>query len=212
MIYRQIITDIKVYDFDFSDDLLSTDTISAISVAGTAGLVEVSARRTNVGLIQYLFIDVSACTPGVLYSLACQVTGASGAQATLYKKIVVVAEPVGIAAVPATGNVSGRYSVVLAQAGTAAPTVTSTLQNSLSGTPTLARTSVGVFTVTLAGAFLENKVTGTCSVFPQLVGNESHASPPRRLSDDAIEFRIYDWGDNLVDGFGEVHLALETYT
>ena len=211
MIYEQKLSDILAYKFDFAPYFLSSDTISAISVGGTSGLVEVSGYRTTSGQKQYIFVDVSSCTAGSLYTLSCQCTSSSGIKKSLEYVIRVVAAATGISAIPSTGNVSGTYSVILAQSGTSAPTITATLQNSLTGTPVLSRYAEGTFRITLAGAFTENKVTGTTGIFPLLVGNESKVSPPKRISDNIMEFRVYDYADNLVDGFGEVHLTLTTY-
>ena len=49
-----------------------------------------------------------------------------------------------------------EYVAVLAQAGTAAPTA-AVLKNSLSGSVVLARSSAGVYTLTLSGAFTSAK-------------------------------------------------------
>jgi hypothetical protein len=48
------------------------------------------------------------------------------------------------------------YDAVLAQAGTAAPTAT-IHENTLGGTPTLGRTSAGIYTITLTGKFTVSK-------------------------------------------------------
>lgn len=213
MIEELRVTDIKDCDFDFSPYFKSTDSITAISVSGIpSGMVEVEALRYTIGQTQHLLINGSGCTPGLTYTLGCQATGTSGARKTLYKTLVAIAEPTGIAAVPSTGNVSGTFTAILAQAGTAAPTVSSTQRNSLSGTPTHSRYSKGRFRVTLAGTFLAGKVHGSTQVVPQLVGAEFTASPPQRISDDVMEYCVYDFGANLTDGFGELHIVLQTYT
>ena len=50
------------------------------------------------------------------------------------------------------------YTALITQSGTSAPTAT-VLENTLGGTPTWAYSSTGTFTLTLTGAFTNNKTT-----------------------------------------------------
>lgn len=59
---------------------------------------------------------------------------------------------------------SKEYRAVVEQAGTAAPTVTTTLLNSTGTTATWARTSAGVYTLTFGGATLTSGQTFVASL------------------------------------------------
>jgi hypothetical protein len=63
-----------------------------------------------------------------------------------------------------------RYWALLTQSGTSVPSVT-VLENGLSGTPTLARTSAGIYTITLTGAFTTNKTAVLMGPPPQPGGS-----------------------------------------
>jgi hypothetical protein len=55
-----------------------------------------------------------------------------------------------------------EYNALITQAGTGAPTAKE-LQNELGGTPVFARTSAGVYTMTLASAFVADKTLAMIS-------------------------------------------------
>jgi len=213
MIYSQRSVDIDKYEFDFTDWFPSTDTITSVSVSATpSGLTEVTAQRSASGMIYTLAIDGGLATVGLAYTVACQATSSSGKRHTLYKQITVIAEPAGISPiVPATGA-SGLYSATLAQAGTAAPTVTVANSDTIpAGTPVWTRTAVGTFIGTLAGAFLANKTRVTAQVVPLQVGSESSAAG-KRLTDDTVQIIVRDYADNPVDGFTVLDVNILTYT
>ena len=101
------------------------------------------------------------------------------------------------------------YTINATQTGTAAPTAT-VLDNTLpQGTPVLARTGAGVYTITLAGAFTSGKtvlITGTCptagatvsavrtsaDVITVTTSNASNAAADVLLADTLIEIRVYN--------------------
>lgn len=100
------------------------------------------------------------------------------------------------------------YTINSTQTGTAAPTAV-ILDNTLAGTPVIARTSAGVYTITLAGAFTAAKtvlITGTCptagatvsavrtsaDVITVTTSNASNAAADVLLADTLIEIRVYN--------------------
>lgn len=99
------------------------------------------------------------------------------------------------------------YAALLTQSGTSAPTA-KVLDNTLSGVPTLARTGVGVYTITLSGAFTTDKtflLTGvsttagatvsavrtSANVITLTTSNASNAAADVLLTDTPIEIRVY---------------------
>lgn len=109
-------------------------------------------------------------------------------------------------------DAAANYKVYVAntnQTGTAAPTAT-VLDNTLpQGTPVLARTGAGVYTVTLTGAFTSGKtvlITGTCptagatisavrtsaNVITITTSNASNAAADALLADTLLEIRVYN--------------------
>lgn len=84
------------------------------------------------------------------------------------------------------------YIALLTQSGTDAPTAV-IIRNTLSGTPTLARTNTGAYTITLTGEFLEEKTiswigTGNLGV----TEDNPVISTINRISNNALEINTSD--------------------
>lgn len=83
------------------------------------------------------------------------------------------------------------YVALLSQIGTSAPTST-IVDNTLSGTPSLARTGTGSYTLTLASEFpagTTNCIIGSVN----LDHTTSYSANIYRLSDDVIQITTGDW-------------------
>ena len=113
-----------------------------------------------------------------------------------------------------TMSANRLYQVAIAQAGTAAPVISHTFFNTLSGTiglgtPVFARTGVGVYTITFAGAFTSGK---TFLFKPNIdiaaVGDEVNAEL-EYTSADIITLRVFDSVNDPTDGFNAIYIKIE---
>lgn len=101
------------------------------------------------------------------------------------------------------------YQISCAQAGTASPVILHTFFNQLNGLPVLARTGVGVFTITLAGAFIVGKTfLSKPNIDIAAVGDEVNAEL-EHTSADVITLRIFDSVNDPTDGFNAVYIKIE---
>lgn len=90
------------------------------------------------------------------------------------------------------------YTMLLTQSGTSAPTA-AILENTLSGVPALARTGLGQYTLSLAGAFPANK--WWAPDINRWDASESNyvSGEFSRLSDNALLLSVRDNGGTLSD-------------
>lgn len=97
------------------------------------------------------------------------------------------------------------YQVLLSQSGTAAPTAVVQV-NTLGATPVLARTGVGVYTVTGTGLFPIGKTSkpslDTVGIFEAIITH---------VDENTFSIETFDTDGNPVDGVLSSHL-LEVYT
>lgn len=87
------------------------------------------------------------------------------------------------------------YVVALTQSGTGDPTAV-VMENYLSGTPTLARTGSGSFTITLAGEFLAAKTVAFISM-----QTTNRVGKITRVTDDGLLILVEDAGGSAADSF-----------
>jgi hypothetical protein len=98
------------------------------------------------------------------------------------------------------------YKAVLNQAGVAAPTLAVSVLNQLSGALTLARTGVGVYTLSLLGAFLAGKLfiegvniaAGAAGVYAKI----------GRTDDNTLTLSVFSAAGAAADLVGDIHLSL----
>jgi len=212
MPYFQTQTDVDEWPFDFTGHFPSTDTIASTSVlCDPVGLVELTAKSSTSGLQRKVVVDAASATVDTEYKLGCQCTSAGGLRHTLYKTIRVLADETGATAITPSTGYNSYYTSILAQAGTAAPTATFSKNTLVGTTPVLSRVSAGHFRLTSTGSFPSGKTQVTAQVVKLLVGNESDADG-QRISDDAVDFYVRDFADNLTDGFGILYLTVQTFT
>jgi hypothetical protein len=206
----QIITNIRSYEFDFSEDFPSTDTIaSTVVTCSPSGLTELTAKSSTSGLKRTLVIDAASATASTTYILGCKCTSASGLKHTHYKTIYVMADSTGEAAIATSIGANAYYSATLDQSGTGAPAAVVSV-TTFSGTIVWTRQSVGTYVGTLTGAFPVNNTRVSCHMVPLLAGNESSASG-NRINNDTVKVWVRDFADNLVDGFNVLHVDIQTY-
>lgn len=103
---------------------------------------------------------------------------------------------------------SKLFAAVLAQAGTAAPTAT-VLENDLGGTPTLARTGTGVYTLTLTGAWTANKVHIQVTVDSGATAVIARAT---RTSANVITINTYTEAGVAADLVGNLFVSIKVYS
>lgn len=90
------------------------------------------------------------------------------------------------------------YTAILTQSGLDAPTVTAVLENTLGGTVVWARSNIGRYTATLAGAFPLNKAVG--QIMPTTIGHGSPFYGIGRSSDNAMLMQcLDDFGGNFTE-------------
>jgi len=101
------------------------------------------------------------------------------------------------------------FKALIAQSGTNAPVIIYLFQNDLSALPVLARTSTGIFTITLTGAFtLDKTFLYVPSIDIAAVGDEASAEL-EHTSVDVITLRVFDTVYDLTDGFNTIYLNIE---
>jgi hypothetical protein len=98
------------------------------------------------------------------------------------------------------------FVAVLNQAGTAAPTISATYMNQLGATPTLSRTGVGVYLVTLTGAFAK----AFCVAVPE-VGSTGLVVKITAASNDNIAIGVFDAAGAAVDLVGNMKVEIKVY-
>jgi hypothetical protein len=109
-----------------------------------------------------------------------------------------------------TGQPFKKLRLELAQAGTAAPTLTREFQNTLNFnkvTPTLARSGVGVYTITMAGAFEGN-------VIPKayLAGNATGVTARlEKTSNNVLTLRTFSAAGAAADFVGTCWIEVEVW-
>ena len=113
-----------------------------------------------------------------------------------------------------TGTMFGsykRYIAVLSQTGASAPTAT-ILENTLGVTPTLARTSTGIYTITAADKFTANK---TWIAEPQIKiavnGNEAQANL-YRTDASTLELKVWTNVYDLTDAWNDLQVEIRVFT
>lgn len=102
------------------------------------------------------------------------------------------------------------YTALLSQSGTSAPTAT-VLENTLGGSITWTRTTTGVYTGTLAGAFLVNKTWGVANLDGESEIDLEHYARFGRVSSDAIRVRTFRSSGVAQDEFEFLCLEIRVY-
>ena len=97
----------------------------------------------------------------------------------------------------------------LSQSGTGDPVIIYNFQNSFSDLPTLARTSTGVYTITLSSAFTSGKTFLYEANLDRGAVNDEFEVELEQTSEDVITMKVYDSVNVLTDGFNAVHLRIE---
>lgn len=97
------------------------------------------------------------------------------------------------------GSPSKRYIALITQSGTDAPVAT-VLRNTLSDAPVWARSSQGVYTLTLTGEFTVDKTLTKAVITALGSGNEFQADL-QRTSANVLTLSVRDFGGNAIDGF-----------
>jgi hypothetical protein len=109
------------------------------------------------------------------------------------------------------GEVADRpflsYAALISQAAAAAPTA-AVRENQLSGAIVLARTSAGLYTGTLAGAFLAGKVVALISLSENATAVFAKIG---RTSDNVITIRTFDIAGAAVDLGGDANVLIQVY-
>lgn len=109
-----------------------------------------------------------------------------------------------------TGQPFRKLRLELAQAGTAAPTLTREFQNTLNHnkvTPALARSGVGVYTVTMAGAF-EGNIIPKVYVAGNATGVTARAE---KTSNNVLTVRVFSAAGAAADLVGTLWLEVEVW-
>jgi hypothetical protein len=139
--------------------------------------------------------------------MSIKATSSTGQAETLQKVIrVLPAAGTGYVSPPTTGE----YDASLDQDGGTGAPVALVRGNTLSGTPVWTRVSQGVFRATLSGAFPEGKTGIQVSLAIGAVDNESKVGR-YWISASIIEIRVFDYADNLVDGFADLDILIKVF-
>jgi len=104
-----------------------------------------------------------------------------------------------------------KLQMILSQSGTAIPTIAVLLNNLVVSTgqnPTLARTSAGLYTITLTGGFQGTLFVKSCNVKGGATG---FAASLEKTSVNVLTLRIYDAADAAADLVGDVDIAVELW-
>ena len=105
-----------------------------------------------------------------------------------------------------------KLQMILNQAGTAIPTIAVMLLNNLvvstGQNPTLARTSAGLYTITLTGGFQGTLFVKSCNVRG---GATAYAASLEKTSVNVLTLRTYDAADAAADLVGDVDIAVELW-
>jgi hypothetical protein len=107
-------------------------------------------------------------------------------------------------------NLFNQYTVFISQTGTNAPTVTSLLKDDLS-TPVWAYSAVGTYTLTKAGAFIEDKTLPLKDVYTDIDGNYMTLE---RTDENTMTLKTYAAADTTVlanDVLTNQYLNIEIY-
>jgi len=94
------------------------------------------------------------------------------------------------------------------QAAAAAPTIGTTVRNDFDGTPVLARTSAGVYTVTLTGEFSTTKTIAKVNF--NIAANQRCYSATI-TSANVVTLTIFDVATPSAADSGDFELEIETY-
>jgi hypothetical protein len=205
--FDQALDDIGRYRCEFTGLLASTATISLVEVTfSPLGPADIVGSQQIVGQVVYVYVNVSACTVGTEYLMSIRVTSSTGQTETMNKVIrVLAAVGTGYAPPPTTGE----YAATLVQSGTNAPVAT-VLGNTLGGTVVWTRYAEGTFRGTLASAFTSGKTSIQVSLDVGAVGNESKVGRAW-ISSSIVELKVYDYADNLVDGFNGIDVTIKVF-
>lgn len=118
----------------------------------------------------------------------------------------------GFTSIAASTYLPGTTSVLqflIAQSGTNAPVIVNTFVNDFINLPTLARTSTGVYTITLTGAFTANKTFLHKPNIDLAVVNDEASAELEHTSVDTITLRVFDTVYDLTDGFNAIWIKIE---
>ena len=102
------------------------------------------------------------------------------------------------------------YQAAIVQAGDTSDPTATVIGSNLTGTPVWTRSSKGTYIATLAGVFLAAKTFATAKIVKGVVGGESDCDISR-VSNDVLRLRIFDDGDNLVDGCNPTFVQVYVY-
>lgn len=115
-----------------------------------------------------------------------------------------------VGGVRGVGQPYRKLKLEIAQAGTAAPTLTREFINELNFnkvTPTLARTSAGLYTLTMAGAF-----QGVIFPLAQIMGGATGFSVTvEKTSANVLTVRVFDAAAAAADLVGTLFLSVEVH-
>lgn len=101
------------------------------------------------------------------------------------------------------------FKALIAQSGTNAPVITNLFQNNLSSLPVFARTSEGIYTITLTGAFTTDKTFLHVPNIDIAVVDDEDKAELEHTSEDVITLRVFDTVNDLTDGFNAIWLNIE---
>lgn len=202
--YDQALDNIGRYRNEFTGLFASGATISLVEVAfSPTGPADIVAIQTIIGQVVYVYVNVSACDVGTEYLMSVRATSSTGQTETI-QSVIRVLPAAGSGYIPPP--TAGAYHALWDQSGTGAP-IAAISSNTLGGVPVLTRVSAGTFWATLAAAFTLGKTSIQVSIDVGRVGNESKVGR-RWVSADVIELKVYDYADNLVDGFEDLDVAI----